>query len=79
MSKIKEIHILTTDKSWWRMMVNDISATKDETIANVVLAQTSVSACRIWFGADDREFLDGQVFINTANIIAIEVIREREE
>ena len=79
MSKIKEINILTTDKSWWRLIVNDISATKDETIANVVLAQTSVSAGRIWTGADGREYLDRQVFINTANIIAIEVIRESEE
>ena len=79
MSKIKEINILTTDKSWWRLMANDISATKDKTIANVVLAQTSVSACRIWIGGDGREYLDKQVCINTANIIAIDVIRESEE
>lgn len=73
MSKIEEIHILTTDKSWWRLMVNDISATNDETIANRILAETSVPACR------NREYLDKQVCINTANIIAIEVIRESEE
>lgn len=77
MSKIKEINIFTTDKTWWRLMVDGISATKDETIAKVILAQTSVSAGRIW--GDSIECIDNPVWINTANIIAIEVIRESEE
>lgn len=77
MGKIKEINILTTDKTWWRLMVDGISATKDETIANRILAETSVSAGRIW--GDSVECIDNPVCINTANIIAIEVIRESEE
>ena len=77
MSKIKEINILTTDKTWWRLMVDGISATKDKTIANRILAETSVLAGRIWGGS--VECIDNPVCINTANIIAIEVIRESEE
>lgn len=77
MSKIKEINIKTTDGDWWRLMVNDISAAKDETIANVILAQKSVLAGRIW--GESMEYIDNPVCINTANIIAIEVIRESEE
>ena len=81
MSKIKEINILTTDRNWWKLMVNDISAAKDETIANVILAQKSVSA-GIWIeadDADDTDYIGEQMCINTANIIAIEVVRESEE
>lgn len=77
MSKIKEINILTTDRSWWRVMVNDIAATNDKIIANVLLAQPSVSAGKIW--GESMDFIDKPVCINTANIIAIEVIRESEE
>lgn len=77
MSKIKEINIKTTDGSWWRLMVNDISAAKDETIATVILAQPRVLAGKIW--DEGMEYIDKPVFINTANIIAIEVIRESEE
>lgn len=77
MSKIKEINILTTDRSWWRVMVNDIAATKDGIIANVLLAQPSVSAGKIW--GESMESIDKPVRINTANIIAIEVIRESED
>lgn len=77
MSKVKEINILTTDKSWWRMTGNDIFATKDATIANIILAQKKISAGKMW--GEDMEFIDKPVFINTANIIAIEVIRESEE
>lgn len=78
MSKVKEINLKTTDGNWWRLMVNDISAAKDETIANVILAQTSVPA-RIWIDADDIDYLGEQMCINTANIVAIDVIRESEE
>lgn len=79
MSKIKEINLKTTDGSWWRLMVNDISAAKDETIANVILAQTSVLAA-VWIDADDDiDYLGEQMCVNTANIIAIEVVRESEE
>lgn len=78
MSKIKEINILTTDRNWWKLMVNDISAAKDETIANVILAQTSVPAS-IWFETGDIVRLSNQMCVNTANIIAIEVVRESEE
>lgn len=77
MSKVREINILTTDKSWWKMVINDIAATKDSIIANMILAQNKVLAGRIW--GEDMEFIDKPVFINTANIIAIEVIRENEE
>lgn len=77
MSKIKEINIKTTDGDWWRVMVNDIAATKDGTIANRILAETSVPAGKIW--GESMDFIDKPVFINTANIIAIEVIRENEE
>lgn len=82
MSKIKEINIKTTDESWWRLIVNDISAIRyetDETIANRILAETSVLAGRIWIGPDGKAYIDGQVYINTANIVAIEVVRESEE
>lgn len=78
MSKIKEINILTTDRNWWKLMVNDISAAKDETIANMILAQTSVPAS-IWFETGDMARLSNQMCVNTANIIAIEVVRESEE
>lgn len=77
MSKVKEINIRTTDKTWWRMTSNDIFAAKDATIANVILAQNKVLAGRLW--GEDMEFIDRPVFINTANIIAIEIIRESEE
>ena len=76
MSKIKEINI-KTDGSWWRLMVDGISATKDETIANRILSETSVPA-RILI-ADDIDYLGEQMYINTANIVAIEVVRESEE
>lgn len=78
MSKIKEINLKTTDGSWWRLMVNDISAAKDETIANRILAETSVPA-RIHFETREIDCLGKQMCINTANIIAIEVVRESEE
>ena len=77
MSKVKEINIFTTDKSWWRMTGNDIFVAKDATIANVILAQNKVLAGKLW--GEDMEFIDKSVFINTANIIAIEIIRESEE
>ena len=59
-------------------MVNDISATNDETIANRILAETSVPA-RIHYETREIDCLGNQMCINTANIIAIEVVREREE
>lgn len=78
MNKIKEINILTTDRNWWKLMINDVSATNDETIANMILAQTSVPAS-IWFETGDIARLSNQMCVNTANIIAIEVVRESEE
>lgn len=76
-SKVKEINIRTTDKSWWRMMNCDIAATNDKIIANVILAQSNISVRKIW--GEDMEYIDNPVFINTANIIAIEVVRESED
>ena len=77
MSKIKEINIKTTDGAWWRLIV-DISAINDEVIANRILAETSVPA-RIWIDDDDIDYFGEKMHINTANIIAIEVVRESEE
>ena len=75
MSKIKEINIKTTDGSWWRLIV-DISAINDEVIANRILAETSVPA-RICFETREIDCLGNQMCINTANIVAIEVVREK--
>ena len=77
MGKIKEINIRTTDKSWWRMMINDIFTTEDRPIVNMILAQSNILVRKIW--GEDMEYIDKPVFINTANIIAIDVIRESEE
>lgn len=76
MGRIKEINIETTDGSWWRWIVSiyEIEGYEDdETIADTILAKTSVPA-RIWID-DDIDYLDEQTYINTANIVAIEVVR----
>lgn len=81
MDRIEEINIKTTDGSWWKLIVNDLSEIrydKDETIADTILTETSVPA-RIWIGDDDIDYLGEQMYINTVNIVAIEVVRESEE
>lgn len=81
MRVINEINIKTTDGAWWRLVVNDIYEIRyenDETIADRILAETSVPA-GMWIEVDDVDSLGKQMYINTANIIAIEVIRESEE
>lgn len=77
MGKIKEINLLTTDGNWWKLC-DDVNSTMDETIVNKLLAQMSVKA-RKWFDADNAPSFTGNLMhINTSNIIAIEVIIERE-
>ena len=77
MSKIKEINILTTDKSWWRLLVEYRDDIDDEHIAKAIMMHECIPAGKIW--GEFMEYVDGRLFINTANIIAIEVIRESEE
>lgn len=74
--RVKEINIKTTDGSWWRWIVSiyEIEYDNDEAIVDTILAETSVPA-RIWTDDDDINYLDEQMYINTANIVAIEVVR----
>lgn len=77
MDRIKEINIKTTDGGWWKLIINNIFEIEyedDETIVNKLLVQMSVLA-RIWIGDDDTDYLGEQMYINTSNIVAIEVVR----
>lgn len=84
--KIKEINLLTTDGTWWNLLDDvdsiveafEASWEKDETIANKLLVQMSVKAGK-WFEMNDYCDVGKPMYINTANIIAIEVIRESED
>lgn len=77
MGKIKEINILTTDKSWWRLLFEYLDDMYDKHIVNAIMTHKCIPAGKIW--GDSMEYVGSQLFINTANIIAIEVIRESEE
>lgn len=77
MSKIKEINILTTDRSWWRLLVEYRDDIDDDHIAKAIMTHECIPAGKIW--GETMDSIDKPVRINTANIIAIEVIRESEE
>lgn len=85
MGKIIKINLYTTDGNWQELCdelyaIDEVYTIKDETIVNKVLAETSVRVIK-WYHASNAYDFTGNnpMYINTSNIVGIEVVREESE
>ena len=79
MAKIREINVMTANNRWWRLLDEYPEEKTDRGIADHIICHKFIVLVRELVPFEDEPKIGNLLFLNTDNIIAIEIRRESED
>ena len=79
MAKIREINVMTANNRWWRLLDEYSEVETDRDIADHIICDKFVVPVRELVPFEGEPKIGNLLFLNTDNIIAIEIRRESED